>query len=56
MRFFMDIDVDALTDKPEEEIARILRYWAGAMPRTGLAAGTDQARMDSAYTRWATCA
>ena len=50
MRFVMDIDVDALKDQPEEEITRILRYWAGALPQLGLAAGTDQVLMDSAYT------
>jgi len=50
MRFVMDIDIDALKDKPEQEIARILRYWAGALPQMGLAAGTDQVLMDSAYT------
>ena len=49
MRFVMDIDLDALKDKPEQEIARILRYWAGALPQMGLAVGTDQVLMDSAY-------
>jgi hypothetical protein len=49
MRFVIDIDLDALTDHPEKEIARILRYWAGALPQMGLAAGTDQVLMDSAY-------
>jgi hypothetical protein len=50
MRFVMDIDLDALNDQPEKEIARILRYWAGALPQMELAAGTDQVLMDSAYT------
>jgi len=50
MRFVMDIDLDALKDKPEVEIARILRYWAGALSQMGLAVGTDQVLMDSAYT------
>jgi hypothetical protein len=36
--------------KPEVEIARILRYWAGALSQMGLAVGTDQVLMDSAYT------
>jgi hypothetical protein len=45
----IDIDMDALTDSAEKEIARILRYWAGALPQVGLAAGTDQVLMDSAY-------
>ena len=49
MRFVMDIDMDALKNKPEQEIARILRYWAGALPRMELAAGTDQVLMCSAY-------
>jgi hypothetical protein len=45
----MDIDIDALKDKPEEEVARILRYWAGALPQMDLATVTDQVLMDSAY-------
>ena len=49
MRFVMDIDMDALNDKPGQEIAGILRYWAGALPRMELAAGTDQVLMGSAY-------
>lgn len=50
MRFVIDIDMDALKDNPEKEIARILRYWAGALSQMGLAAGTDQVLMDSTYT------
>jgi hypothetical protein len=49
MRLVMDIDIDALKDKPEEEVARILRYWAGALPQMDLATVTDQVLMDSAY-------
>ena len=50
MRFVMEIDMDALTNEPETEIARILRYWAGALRQMELVAGTEQALMDSAYT------
>jgi len=50
MRFVMDIDMDALTGEPEKEIARILRFWAGALPRMELTPGTEQALMDSSYT------
>jgi hypothetical protein len=50
MRFVMDIGMDALKDKPEKEIARLLRYWAGALPQMELVAGTDQVLMDSSYT------
>ena len=49
MRFTIDIDVDALTGEPRQEIARILRFWAGALPKMELAAGLDQELMDSAY-------
>lgn len=50
MRFVIEIDMDAVKDKPQEEIARILRYWAGALPQLELTAGTEQALMDSAYS------
>ena len=50
MRFVMDIDLDAITDKPADEVARILRYWAGALPQMELAAGVEQELMDSPYS------
>lgn len=50
MRFVMDIDLDAITDKPAEEVARILRYWAGALPQMQLAAGVELELMDSSYS------
>jgi len=45
----MDIDLDAIKDKPAQEVARILRYWAGALPQMELAAGVEQELMDSSY-------
>ncbi|MGH3384261.1 MAG: hypothetical protein ACRDO1_06765 [Nocardioidaceae bacterium] len=51
MRFVIEIDMDAVKDKPQEEIARILRYWAGALPQLELAVGTEQALMDSTYSQ-----
>jgi hypothetical protein len=50
MRMVIDIDMDAVTGEVEREIARILRYWAGALPQMNLAPGTDQVLMDSTYS------
>lgn len=50
MYFTIEIDVDALSGEPRAEIARILRYWAGALPTMELAAGLEQPLMDSDYT------
>lgn len=50
MRFVIDIDLDAVTGTPEEEVGRILRYWAGALKQMKLGAGTDLELMDSTYT------
>lgn len=50
MHFRIDIDVDALSGEPRAEIARILRYWAGALPQMELATGLEQQLMDSEYS------
>ena len=59
MRLVIDIDMDAFPDRPDnldhpghtaKEMARILRYWAGALPQMELVVGTEQVLMDSSYT------
>lgn len=50
MRFVIDIDLDAVTGTREEEVGRILRYWAGALRQMELGAGTEFELMDSTYT------
>ena len=50
MRFVIDIDLDAITGTREEEVGRILRYWAGALKQMQLGAGTELELMDSTYT------
>jgi hypothetical protein len=49
MRFVIDIDLDAVTGTPEDEVGRILRYWAGALKQMELGAGTELELMDSTY-------
>jgi hypothetical protein len=49
MRLVIDIDMDAVASEVDKEIARILRYWAGALPQMELTPGTDQVLMDSTY-------
>ena len=58
MRLVIDIDIDAFPGDPEKpddrhttgkEMARILRYWAGALPGMDLVIGTEQVLMDSSY-------
>ncbi|HET6651985.1 MAG TPA: hypothetical protein VFH10_05030 [Nocardioides sp.] len=50
MRFVIDIDMDAITGGAPQEIARILRYWAGALPQMELTTGVEQELMDSSYS------
>jgi hypothetical protein len=50
MRLVIDIDMDAVTGEVEREVARILRYWAGALTQMDLAPGADQVLMDSSYS------
>jgi len=50
MRFVIDIDLDAVTGTPEDEVGRILRDWAGALKQMELGAGTEVELMDSTYT------
>ncbi len=50
MRFVIDIDMDAIPQRTPHEIARILRYWAGALPQMDLSPGVEQELMDSSYS------
>ena len=50
MRLVIDIDIDAVSGQAQREVARILRYWAGAVPQMELMPGTEQVLMDSTYT------
>jgi hypothetical protein len=50
MRLLIDIDLAAVTGEVDKEIARILRYWAGAVPQMELGPGTEQVLMDSTYS------
>jgi hypothetical protein len=51
MRFVMEIDLSPMADGREaDELARILRYWAGAMKQVALKPGVSQAVHDSDYT------
>jgi hypothetical protein len=50
MRLVIDIDMDAVTGELEREVARILRYWAGALSQMDLTPGTDEVLMDSTYS------
>lgn len=51
MRFVMEVDLSAMADGREpDELARILRYWAGAVKQVKLAPGTSEPVYDSDYT------
>jgi hypothetical protein len=49
MHFAIDIDLDAVTGSPEQEVGRILRYWAGALKQMQLTVGTEHELSDSEY-------
>jgi hypothetical protein len=51
MRFVMEVDLSAMADGREpDELARILRYWAGGVKQVKLAPGLSQQIYDSEYT------
>ena len=57
VKFVLEVDLDAMGADADagRELARILRYWAGAMPAIELKPGQAQAVYDSAYRevgRW----
>lgn len=50
MRLVVDINVDDIKGDAQDEIGRILRYWAGAMTQIELTSGTEHQLMDSSYS------
>lgn len=50
MKFTLTVDIDALAGDPQEELARILRYWAGNLKHYEVADGSAETIRDSAYT------
>lgn len=52
MKFILEIDLNtgAMEDGPAEELARILRYWAGNVKHYGLAQGENETVYDSTYS------
>ena len=51
MRFMLEVDLSAMTEGREpDELARILRYWAGAVKQVALKPGVTHAVHDSDYT------
>jgi len=50
MRLVVDINVDDIEGDAQDEIGRILRYWAGAMKQMDLTSGTEHQLMDSSYS------
>ncbi|MGH3501730.1 MAG: hypothetical protein ACRDQA_12725 [Nocardioidaceae bacterium] len=49
MRLLIDLDLDRLPNDQSNEASRILRYWAGALPRMELTQTAEHALMDSDY-------
>ncbi|MCE7080210.1 hypothetical protein [Streptomyces sp. ST2-7A] len=49
MKFHIDIDTDELTGGTEEELGRILRYWAGNLKHYRLDEERSETIHDSAY-------
>jgi hypothetical protein len=50
VQFTIEIDIEQLSGEPRAEIARILRYWGGAIPQMELTSGLEQELMDSGYS------
>lgn len=49
MRLLIDVDLDKLPNDQSTEVARILRYWAGALPQMDLTQAVEHGLMDSDY-------
>jgi hypothetical protein len=50
MKFSLTVDMDILAGDPQQELSRILRYWAGNLKHYELTGGTHETISDSAYT------
>jgi hypothetical protein len=48
-RLIIDLDLNRLPNDRAKEASRILRYWAGALPRMDLTQPAEHALMDSNY-------
>ena len=56
MKFTLEVDLDVLTGEQVEEVARILRYWAGNLKHYAVEEGAGEEVYDSGYAavgRWA---
>lgn len=54
-RFTLTVDLDAISGDVQQELARILRYWAANTKHYAVAAGVGEDISDSAYAtvgRW----
>lgn len=51
MRFVLTVDLDQLTTRTDNELARILRYWADALTSEDLDATKGMNIYDSSYTK-----
>jgi hypothetical protein len=49
MRLVIDLDIDRLPNDQGRQAARILRFWAGALPQMDLTRPAEHALMDSNY-------
>lgn len=49
MRLLIDLDLDKLPNDQRTEAARILRYWAGALPQMDVTHPAEHPLMDSDY-------
>lgn len=50
-RFHLDVDLEAVAGDPAEELARILRYWAGNVKHYDLTASQSEIVRDSEYRK-----
>ena len=54
-RFHLEVDLDAVAGDPREELARVLRYWAGNVKHYEFDRAVSEAVYDSEYRevgRW----
>lgn len=49
MRLLIDLDLDKLPNDQRTEAARILRYWASALPQMDVTHPVEHVLMDSDY-------
>lgn len=49
MKLLVEMDLDVIENDPAGEAARILRYWAGALPQMDLTVPAVHELLDSSY-------